>query len=318
MAKNLLSRYIWIIDTIKRYGSITREELNERWKQMPFSDGEDLPRRTFYNYRNAIEELFKINIECNPSTFEYYIDNSNEHDESVTNWLLNSAALSSVLSGSRAVSDRIFLEDVPSAREYLDVVIDAVKEAHTLRFDYQPFSRINATPGILLEPYFLKLFRQRWYVIGRNVKEGSIKTYALDRIHNAVVMPDKFSIPKGFNIENYFRDSFGIVVDHSKAKRISIRTDSRQAKYLRALPLHHSQREVIHDSYSIFSYKLQLTPDLVKELLSYGPTITVLEPPELKAMMITSLKSTLAAYETSDERKSTAQDTETESPIVSE
>ena len=258
MSKDLFSRYIWLIDTIKRYGSITREELNERWKRSPFSNGDPLPRRTFYNYRTAIEELFKINIECNPSTFEYYIDDGNMHNESVTNWLLNSAAMSSVLSGSREVSDRIFLEDVPSAREYLSVIIDAVKEAHPIRFTYQPFSRINATPGILLEPYFLKIFRQRWYVIGRNVKENTVKTYALDRIREAVVLPDTFVIPDDFDIENYFRDSFGIIVDRSEAKRVSIRTDPRQAKYLRALPLHHSQDEIIHDSYSIFSYKLQL------------------------------------------------------------
>ncbi len=296
MSKDLFSRYIWLIDTIKRYGSITREELNERWKRSPFSNGDPLPRRTFYNYRTAIEELFKINIECNPSTFEYYIDDGNMHNESVTNWLLNSAAMSSVLSGSREVSDRIFLEDVPSAREYLSVIIDAVKEAHPIRFTYQPFSRINATPGILLEPYFLKIFRQRWYVIGRNVKENTVKTYALDRIREAVVLPDTFVIPDDFDIENYFRDSFGIIVDRSEAKRVSIRTDPRQAKYLRALPLHHSQDEIIHDSYSIFSYKLQLTPDFVQELLSYGPRITVIEPPELRAMIITSLQESLAAY----------------------
>lgn len=296
MSKDLFSRYIWLIDTIKRYGTITREELNERWKRSPFSNGEPLPRRTFYNYRTAIEELFKINIECNPSTFEYYIDNGNMHNESVTDWLLNSAAMSSVLSGSREVSDRIFLEDIPSAREYLSVIIDAVKEAHTIKFTYQPFSRINATPGILFEPYFLKIFRQRWYMIGRNVKEDTIKTYALDRIREAVVLPDTFSIPDDFDIENYFRDSFGIIVDHSEAKRVSIRTDPRQAKYLRALPLHHSQDEIIHDSYSIFSYRLQLTPDFVQELLSYGPKITVIEPPELRAMIITNLKEALAAY----------------------
>jgi len=297
MSKDLFSRYIWLIDTIKRYGSITREELNERWKRSPYSNGEALPRRTFYNYRTAIEDLFKINIECNPATFEYYIDDGNVHNESVTDWLLNSAAMSSVLSDSREVSDRIFLEDVPSAREYLSLIIDAVKEAHPIRFTYQPFSRINATPGIILEPYFLKIFRQRWYVIGRNVKEDTIKTYALDRIREAVVLPDTFELPAGFDIENYFRDSFGIIVDHSEPKRVSIRTDPRQAKYLRALPLHHSQDEIIHDSYSIFSYRLQLTPDFVQELLSYGPRITVIEPPELRAMIITSLKESLASYE---------------------
>ena len=108
MSKDLFNRYIWLIDTIKRYGHITREELNARWKKSPYSNGEPLPRRTFYNYRMAIEDLFKVNIECNPSTFEYYIDEGDTHNEDVTNWLLNTTAMSNVLSESRDISNRIF------------------------------------------------------------------------------------------------------------------------------------------------------------------------------------------------------------------
>ncbi|MBQ9072975.1 MAG: WYL domain-containing protein [Muribaculaceae bacterium] len=306
MSKDLFSRYIWLIDTIKRYGKITREELNARWKRSPYSNGEALPRRTFYNYRMAIEDIFNITIECNPSTFEYYIDEGDVHNESVTNWLLNSAAMSNVLSDSREISNRIFLEDVPSAREYLSTIIDSLKENHLIKFTYQPFSRSNATPDIVIEPYFLKIFRQRWYITGRNVKEDTIKTYALDRMRNVVLEPTTFEIPESFDAETYFRDSFGIVFSHGEVKRVAIKTSARQAKYLRALPLHHSQSEMIHDAYSIFYYKLRITPDFVQELLSYGPQITVVEPPELKAMMISSLKETLTNYENLEANKPTA------------
>lgn len=297
MSKDLFSRYIWLIDTIKRYGKITREELNARWKRSPFSNGEALPRRTFYNYRLAIEEIFKISIECNPSTFEYYISDEDVHNESVTNWLLNSAAMSNVLSDSREISDRIFLENVPSAREYLSLIIDSLKENHPIKFTYQPFSRSNATPDITLEPYFLKIFKQRWYITGRNTKEDTLKTYALDRMRDVTTEQSTFAIPDDFDAETYFRDSFGIVFSQGEVKHIAIKTSARQAKYFRALPLHQSQSEMIHDAYSIFYYKLRITPDFVQELLSYGPQITVHEPPELKAMMINSLQETLAGYE---------------------
>ena len=164
MSRNLLSRYIWIIDTIRRYGAITREKLNELWIASPYSEGNPLPRRTFYNYRTAIEELFNINIECNSATYEYYIDSSDSHNESVTDWLLNSAAMSNVLANVSDVSDRIFLEDVPSARLYLSQVISALRESHTLRFTYRPYTRLNPSRDVIIEPYFLKIFRQRWYV----------------------------------------------------------------------------------------------------------------------------------------------------------
>ncbi len=297
MSKDLFSRYIWLIDTIKRHGRITREELNARWKRSPFSNGESLPRRTFYNYRLAIEDIFSINIECDSSTFEYYIEDVDVHNESVTNWLLNSAAMSNVLSGSREVSNRIFLEDVPSAREYLSVVIDSLKENIAIKFTYQPFSRSNATPDIELEPYFLKIFRQRWYVTGRNVKEDKIKTYALDRMKDVILGQEQFAMPEDFDAESYFKHSFGIVFSQGEVKHVAIKTSARQAKYFRALPLHSSQQEMIHDAYSIFYYKLRITPDFVQELLSHGPQLTVIDPPELRAMMVTSLQESLANYE---------------------
>lgn len=297
MPKDLFNRYIWLVDTIKRYGKITREELNARWKKTPFSNGESLPRRTFYNYRQAIEELFQINIECNPSTFEYYIDEGDIHNESVTNWLLNSAAMSNVLSDSREVSNRIFLEEVPSAREFLSVIIDGLKENRLIKFTYQPYTRVNSTPDIVIEPYFLKIFKQRWYVTGRNVKEDVIKTYALDRMREVTVESTQFEMPENFDAETFFRDSFGIVFTQGEVKRVVIKANVRQAKYFRALPLHHSQQEMIHDDHSIFYYRLRITPDFVEELLSHGPHITVIEPPELRAMMINSLQETIANYE---------------------
>lgn len=299
MSKNLLNRYIWLIDTIKRHGSITRERLNRLWMQSPISDGEPMPRRTFYNYRAAIEELFKINIECNPSTFEYYIDSeSDNYSESVTDWLLNSAAMSNVLSSVGEVSDRIFLEDVPSARMHLSAVIGALKDFHPVTFTYHPYTRVNPSPGVTVEPYFLKIFRQRWYVTGRNVREDKIKTYALDRMTDVNVLDTvTFSIPDDFDSEAFVRDAFGIVFSHGDPKDVALKADSRQAKYLRALPLHHSQQEMVHDAYSVFHYRLRLTPDFVQEILSLGPRVVVLSPPELRAMVVSSLKETIALYE---------------------
>lgn len=297
MPRNLFSRYIWFIDTIRRHGSITREELNKLWKRSEFSNGENLPRRTFYNYRNAIEDLFKINIECNPATFEYYIDNGGDvHNESVTDWMLNAASMSNVLTDAREVSSRIFLEDVPSSRYHLATVLDALKEMRPLKFTYSPYTRTNPTKDVVVEPYFMKLFRQRWYVTGRNVREDTIKTYALDRMSAVTIDKGSFTMPEDFDTESYFRDSFGIVFSHGETKDVTLRTDPRQAKYLRALPLHHSQREMVHDDFSIFTYRLKLTPDFVQELLSYGPKVTVLAPPELRAMMVTSLEESLANY----------------------
>lgn len=297
MSKNLLSRYIWLIDTVNRYGSITRERLNELWMKSRFGDGNPLPRRTFYNYRNAIEELFNIDIECNPKTYEYSIVGSDgEHDGSITDWLLNSATVSDVMGDIREISDRVFLEDVPSARLYLATVIGALRENHPLRFTYHPYTRTNPTSGVVVEPYFLKIFRQRWYVTGLNVRDKAIKTYALDRMTDVTVDDSVFEIPPDFNAAEFVSDAFGIVFTKGITHRVALKTDARQAKYFRALPLHPTQTEVVHDNYSIFYYSLRLTPDFVQEILSLGPKVEVVAPPELKAMVVESLRESLKLY----------------------
>ena len=53
---------------------------------------------------------------------------------------------------------------------------------------------------------------------------------------------------------------------------------------------------MVHDAYSIFTYRLRLTPDLVAEILSHGPRLTVLEPPQLRAMVKQELKATMDNY----------------------
>ncbi len=296
MSRNLLSRYIWLIDTLKRYGSLTREELNAKWRESALFGGETLSRRTFYNYRQAIGELFNIDIEVDPRTYEYYLRENDFHTASMTDWLLNSMTLNDVVSGSRDLAGQIFLEDVPSARQHLGIVMDGMRAHNPLKFTYHPYTRSTPSRDIVVEPYFLKIFRQRWYVTGRNRRDSRIKTYALDRMSDVTVINEEFQIPADFDADAYSRDSFGIIFSQGEPKDIQIRTDARQAKYFRALPLHPSQQEWLHDDFSIFTYKLRLTPDFVAELLSYGPKVTVMSPPELRAMVVSELRAALDSY----------------------
>ena len=74
MAKELFNRYVWLIDMLQRYGRLTRREIGELWLRSEYSDGKPMARRTFMNYRQAIQEMFDVNIECDASTYEYYRD----------------------------------------------------------------------------------------------------------------------------------------------------------------------------------------------------------------------------------------------------
>ena len=297
MAHNLVNRYVWLVDTISRYGRITLKDLNQAWLRSSISQGKPLARRTFFHYRDGVEEMFDINIQCDKSTFEYYIADSGESNKRLQSWLVDSVSMSGTLSNAHDISERIMLENVPSAREHLPVIIDAMKQNRRIRFSYKSYTRSLPTDGIVLEPYFVKIFKQLWYVIGLNVKDSLVKTYSLDRMSRLNLTQDTFNMPEDVKPSQFFKDCFGIITNRNSAKRIVLRVEPTQAKYFRALPLHSSQQEVIHDNYSIFTYWMRITYDLKEELMSHGASIEVLEPKELKTLIRTELEQALKNYQ---------------------
>ncbi len=297
MTPDIINRYIWLIDTVRQYGSISRAELSKCWMRSTLSDGRPLVRRTLYNYRQAIQQMFNIDIRCNPATNEYYIAEEGKDLNGLTQWLVNSNSVSRILSSATEVADKVFLEEVPSSNGWLAVILEALKENRYIKFDYQSFSKSAPAAGIVFEPYLVKLFRQRWYLTGRPRKGTQMRTYALDRITDLKLLPETFEPDPDFDGNEYFKNSFGIVVTSNQPRKIVIRSTPRQAKYFRALPLHHTQQETIHDDYSLFTLRMRLSDDFVEELLRYGSEVEVLEPQELRTIMATRLRQAAALYE---------------------
>lgn len=292
---NLLNKYIWILETIERNGRLSRAELNNLWLKSDISGGEPLARRTFYNYRNSIEEVFGISIAYDAATYEYHIENADATGE-LSGWLINSMSINGMLSDAGDIADRVMLEDVPSARRYLATVIDAIKKFRKIKISYTPYYRTKASEGIIIEPYFLRIFKQRWYVIGFNSKDRMVKTYSLDRVNKLALIEEHFDDP-GIGVKEFFKNFFGIMTSKSEPKHVVLRADREQAKYMRALPLHPSQHETMGDDYSDFDYKICITGDFVQEILSKGSHITVIAPNELKVAVMDELRKSMQNYE---------------------
>lgn len=284
MAKNLLARYIWEVSTIYRAKRITLKEINEKWSNSPYYDGKDIPRRTFDYHRKEIEMIFDVNIICDKHDNTYRIeDDEGFKNGKVRRWLINTFATTNAIREARDLNDRISLEQIPSAEPHLSTIIQAIRKQKVLNINYQSYERDTPTQHYLM-PYAIKLFRLRWYVIGNVKDRDSIMTYAMDRIMSIEQTDETFKYPKQFNVHEYYRDSFGIIIDNSVVcERILIKVMNNQAKYFRSLPLHHSQKEIeIKPNYSIFEYRLKPTYDFEQELLSHREDIEVLEPLSLR------------------------------------
>lgn len=294
--KELINKYVWIVDTLSRYDRLTRREINDLWKRSAYGDGNEMPERTFFYYRRGIEENFHIDILCDKSG-RYYIDpGQRRQNRSVTNWLLESYAANSAMKESAIPPERVSVEDVPSAREFLPLVLGAIGDSSKLRFTYAGFSRTFPEVNIVFHPYFVKRYKQRWYMIGLKEKSKDIRTYALDRVKEMTTIGENFEMPD-ITPEPYFSNLIGITDSKGEIKDVVIQASPTQAKYFRALPFHETQEEKVGDKYSIFSYRLRLNYELVHELLSYGNSLKVLAPRELVMMITNELRSTLGLYD---------------------
>ena len=140
MAKELFNRYVWLIDTLQRYGRLTRREIDGLWQRSEYSDGKPMARRTFMNYRQAIQEMFDVNIECDASTYEYYIEDPDAlQGNGARVWALNTLAVSNMLNESQELRNRIVLENIPSGQKFLRIVFEAMKENRVLILSYRSF-----------------------------------------------------------------------------------------------------------------------------------------------------------------------------------
>lgn len=292
----MLQRYVWFFDTVWRYKRITREDINRLWMLSDLSQGKALTRRTFYNYREGAEKLFDVEIKCDAATYEYYIERSRDEADVLRNRLLESLSVNYMMRHCADVEQRILLDEIPSGHDYLAAIMGAMQEGCVVAMTYQAFWK-NVPQHVELEPYFVKAFRKRWYLIGYNRADRKIKTYALDRVVNLRLTTEHYEMPSDFNPRNYFAHAFGVIRSDEAPTQIRLRATMRQAQYLRALPLHTSQRVYeVGDNYIDFVYHMTITYDFVQELLSLGREIEVISPPHLRDEMRDRLQAALDMY----------------------
>ena len=298
-ASKIFRQYIWITDTIYHSGGITLQELNNRWVKTELSEGLPMTRLTFNRHRIAIEEIFDINIECKKKGgYLYYIENEEIlKTNSLKYWMIDSLSVSNMLMESSVLKDRILLENIPSGREYLQLIINAMKQGRKLMMEYRRFGK-EEVRSVVIEPYAVKVFKQRWYLLANEDKWEMPAVYALDRISSLKELFETFVYPKEFDAEAFFKDCYGVVCGtNHKTQRIVLRAYSPYVNYLRTLPLHASQKELKSTTeYADFEYYLRPTFDFRQELLSQGDEVEVLEPKEFREEIKDALRRMLNRY----------------------
>ena len=245
MAASQFKRYIWLVDTIRSTGKISRQDIDRRWAKSPLNEqGESrLPERTFFRYKDAVENLFDIEIACDRAAGGLYYIKSDTDESRTKQYLLSQFALNNSLQESRQLDGRILYEDIPAGTEYLTVIVEAMRDNRKLLITHKTFSEENPKT-YHIAPYCLKVFKQRWYILGKTDEHHDVRLYALDRILSLETLSSKFTLPKNFDAQSYFAGCYGVFRGKQfKPELVRVRVVPDAAPYLRSLPLHSSQQE---------------------------------------------------------------------------
>ncbi len=274
----ILKTYAWLVNTIRNHGPISYKDILELWNNDRLSEGNNMVRQTFIHYKNDLEEFFNISIGCDRQ-YRYYIKNGAElQKDTVENWMMSSLSVNSTLLKNKRVYKRIVMESIPSSGRFLKDIVEAMSKNLVIEMVYQRYDN-SIERDHRLEPYFVKLYHQRWYLLGRKA-DGALLTFALDRIKSLTVTKEYFKMDEKINASDYFEDCYGVMKDESKpAERIVLRAYGTEANYLRDLKLHHSQREIASgDEYSDFELFLRPSMDFRGKIMERGSRLEVLEP----------------------------------------
>lgn len=287
--KGYISRYLLILKKLKAKPYSTYEELQTYIdNQFDFLQMQDdtlnigFSKRTLQRDLKEIRNVFGIDIEYSRSNKGYYIS-QNETENMNFQRMIEAFDMFNSLNLAQDLTPFIHLEKRrPQGTENLYGLLHAIKINLIIKFTYQKFWEEEISQR-LVEPYALKEFKNRWYVLAKDSKDNNIKSFALDRLTHLEITAQHYQYPENYSVEQSYRYCFGIISPNGSAPQdIILSFDPFQGKYIKTLPLHETQEILVdNDQETRIKLKLCLTHDLVMELLSFGDNMKVIEPKQL-------------------------------------
>ena len=305
---NVFLRHRFILERL-RIKPHTYKQLEHYWEISEMNiEGQELSQRTLQRDIPIIAAVYRVFIKCNRSTQEYYII---DEAEAFSQNLLEAFDVYHALQNyyGKLSESILFDKRIPQGTQYLSPLLDAIEKQKQIEIHYHKFWGSKEVQIRTIEPYLLKESQRRWYVLALDVDKKLLRVFGLDRIKfiEDRGMKRMYDPPK--EIVHFFDDSFGVWVDsdRTKAEKVIVSFKKQEgdsfftpnpAEYLRAMPLHRSQ-VFIKDTPEemILSLKVKITPDFVKEILSYGAYVRVIEPQHLADRIKTEIKNALQLYD---------------------
>lgn len=183
--------------------------------------------------------------------------------------------------------------------QYLDVLYQAILKKICLKIKYKSF-KAREVSEMILHPFILKEFNNRWFLVGKKNREKQILTLALDRIEGIDFDLKTKYVQGEFNGDDYYKNTIGVtVLNDEQCKEVILEIDHSNAPYVTTKPLHHSQ-EVLERFFNggvRIQIKVHLNFEVERLILGFGNSIEVVSPKVLRSKIKRKLKAALGLYD---------------------
>lgn len=184
--------------------------------------------------------------------------------------------------------------------EYLSTIIDMTINHQPIKIKYRSFK--GKEQDIVLHPYYVKQYNNRWFLFGYNEKYQSLSIYALDRIQGIKKANIAFKKNENINFRTYFNDIIGVTLlnENKETETIILRFEENRFPYVLSKPLHPSQK-VVDKKKNIISIEVKPNKELNQLIFSFIPDVEVISPvwlrEEIKGKIEENLRKYLAMQE---------------------
>src|SRR5690554_3987539 len=171
--------------------------------------------------------------------------------------------------------------------EFLKPLLSAIKNQHIAYFTYESFvTQVRKQRKVT--PLLLKEYNNRWYLICFDSVKEKVIIYVLDRISDLEIIEQQGDKPADFKPDLFFKHSIGITASaEARPDKIEFIASNIAAKYINSQPFHESQKIVEENNEQTkFELFALVSEELIRELLSYGGDVQVLQPESLKGELI--------------------------------
>jgi len=162
--------------------------------------------------------------------------------------------------------------------ELVPELLKAIDQKTIIEFEHENYQK-ETLKKTRLEPYLIREYLNRWYVIGFKSETKQLRTYGVDRINELRLLPETFKKPEETDIHSLFESVIGIVYNAEGLLKIEFKVPLDQKKYLDSLPLHKSQIH-LHDLRDEAFYQIEVVAnyELEQKLLMHSNFITITNP----------------------------------------